>query len=178
MNYTGLDRKELMKIYELVISEERFFISEHHRKLAFYAGFISSMFAGVIAMIFRANNLYHFLLLFWAVLFGIIPACVAGYISSKNAYRRFLEAITMKAKLERVLGLENKINNVEEGNWMSNEQLISSRHLESRQDTDIKTSNEWVKEKLKTLKSVHGSSKFFFWVFRTFCIIGGYKPCL
>ena len=122
----------LEKLLEIEINEEQHFLEAHQKRVAFYSSILSAILAATIAGAMKATNSYHYMLLLAApvLIFAI------SYIARDGTFRiyqRFLEAITIRAKIEQVIGLTepmNKINN--ELKYWSEESFIPPRHLKAR----------------------------------------------
>ena len=50
----------LMRLYECICEEERYYISEQHRRLMMYLGLLGSLFTGIIVGLFNAEQWYEF----------------------------------------------------------------------------------------------------------------------
>jgi hypothetical protein len=122
-----LNREELWKLYELAINEEHYFLKAHHDRAAFYSGIISALVAGTIAGIFRASEWYHFLALCTGpVLISMISAIAIE--GTRRPYQRFLEAVTVRAKIEGELGLtKERSSNADEPDFWRREAIVPLR---------------------------------------------------
>jgi hypothetical protein len=151
MEKDELTRDELWKLYEFTTTEERHFLKAHHDRAAFYWVIVSALLAGTIAGLLRASDWYHFAVL------CIGPVLISGVsaiamMGTARPYRRFLEAVTVRAKIEGELGLtKERSSNADEPFW-KREAIVPLRHLESREDkyheTPSKTSKIWVNRRL------------------------------
>lgn len=166
-----LKQNELIEIYKTTVLEEQFFLSDHHKRLAFYIGFISTLFVGTIAGIYKAQEAYEYLLIIVGPL-AIWVLSFVGYKISKRAYKRFLETITVKAKIERKLNLDKKPINVDDQDtdWISTEQILNSRDIENQKKGNFKTSAEWVDNQMSRRGSVHANTKLLFIAISIFAI--------
>jgi hypothetical protein len=149
MEKDELNSKELLKLYELAINEEHHFLKAHHDRAVFYWGIISALIAGTIAGVFNASEWYHFI----ALCIGPVLIFMVSAIAIKGTgrpYQRFLEAVTVRAKIQEELGLtKDRSSNADEADFWRREPIVPLRHMKSRKDRDCKTSREWVNKHLK-----------------------------
>ena len=127
------DRDRLLKIYELIINEEHHYIKTHQSVISFYSGIITALVAGIVVGVFQASEWYHlgFLCVGPLLIFVVSTIAIRGTF---RAYQRFLEAITIRAKIEQELGLtmqRSKNTNRTDLYWQS-EPIIPICHIESR----------------------------------------------
>jgi len=139
------EEKKYLELYKLIIDEEHDFFKEHQKRLEFYIGLISVLIAGIAFGLFQATEWYHFAYL------SIIPVIiiVISYLAIKGTYRlyqRFIETITMRAKIEQKLGLTEgnykKLKDKTREYW-KDEPIIAYRHLKAR--IKAKSSTEFFK---------------------------------
>ena len=127
------DKDALLKLYELIINEEYYYLKAHQSVISFYSGIITLLVAGIVAGIFKASEWYHlgFLCVGPLLIFMISTIAIAGTFRS---YQRFLEAITVRAKIEQELELTMQCSrNVNRTDlYWQLEPIIPIRHLESR----------------------------------------------
>jgi len=140
--------ENLVKLYELVVKEEHYYVDAHQDRIAFYMGLITAILAAIGAGILQASEWYHFLAL------CIGPILI--FVVSKNAqsgiarfYQRFLETVTIRAKIEQELKLtQQSSNNLDATHlYWASEPIIAPRHFNSRRAYD--SSETFVKEQLK-----------------------------
>jgi len=123
-----------MKLYELYINEEYKYIDAHQDRLKFYMSFISGLFAAIIAGILNSTNKIDFI----SLLIGPVVIIVLSSFAKKSIHRqynRFLETVTQRSKVEKLLGLTSPLipETESESNW-DKEPIIFERHLKSRSD--------------------------------------------
>jgi len=129
----GSEREQLLKLYELAISEEHHYLDAHHKRIDFYTGILSALLTGTMVGLFQAKQWYHFVFLCIAP----VLICVVSRIAIQGTFRVYqllLETITARAKIEQELGLTNRqpgSADDPDSYWRS-EPLISHRHIESR----------------------------------------------
>jgi hypothetical protein len=145
--------QQLIKLYALSIEEEHYYIEAHQDRVAYYSGLATAIIAGVAAGLFQSSEWYHYA----ALTIGPVMLCAISIIARAGTFRlyqRFLEAVTVRAKIEQELDLTRKSaedNDSEERYWKS-EPIIGNRHISSRQA--FTTSEEFIKAHSE--KGYHG----------------------
>jgi hypothetical protein len=136
------EQDTLLKVYELAINEEHYFLDAHQTRIAFYSGIVTALVAGTVAGLFKAEEWYFVAMLCVGpiLIFLISTIAVNG---SFRMYQRYLEAVTTRAKIEQELGL-TKTRWGEADSYWRFESLIPKRHIESREGH--KSSEEFIKE--------------------------------
>ena len=127
------DDEKNLKLFELAMKEEQYFLQEHQTRINFYSSLISTLIAATFAGLLSAKENYHYL----ALTLGPILIFAISLFAIKGTYRlyqRFLEAITIKAKIEQKLGLAT-ISNIkkDESGWWATEAIIPTRFIETRE---------------------------------------------
>ena len=134
---TDMENEKLLKLYELAINEEHHFLEQHQSRIAFYSGIVSALVAGTAAGLFQASEWYHVAILCAGplLIFTISTIAIDGTF---RLYQRFLEAITIRAKIEQELGLTKmRSDNADSSNsYWRLEPIIPLRHIESRKDCE------------------------------------------
>jgi len=151
-----MEKEDLFTLYRLVIEQEEYFLTEHQKRIAFYVGLLSTLIVGTVAGIYYAKNWYHFVPLV------VGPILIVGIASlakrgTTRLYQRFLETITILAKVEEDLGLtqeRNKDSKVSDIRWVTSEPFVTKRHMDSR--AEGKTSKDWVDVHLTKKDNYHG----------------------
>jgi hypothetical protein len=138
--------------------------------VAYITGLISVLFGSVYLGYNQASRGHHLLLLIVGPVLIIMIAQI-GVKVSRQVYERFLDAITMRAKIEQLLGLTkapaNSVTNSPQGGpdkldvntfskYWENEPIVPTRNLISRnrigpdieQELRSEGSYAWTKEKL------------------------------
>ena len=142
---TNMESEKLLKLYELAINEEHHFLDQHQSRVAFYSGILSALVAGIVAGLFHASEWYHVAILCAGpvLIFTISTIAMDGTF---RLYQRFLEAITIRAKIEQELGLTISSSGNVTGSdfyWRS-EPIIPLRHIESREGCE--SSDAFIKQ--------------------------------
>jgi len=158
-NITATENEEFLKLYELAINEEHYFLKEHQTRIDFYFGIVSVLVAGTAAGLFQVSEWYHVAILCACsplLIFTITKIAIDGTFRS---YQRFLETVTIRAKIEQELGLTKRCSgNVNDSDsfWQF-EPIIPSRHIESRKDCE--SSDAFIKKAPFGCKSVVALAK-------------------
>lgn len=150
-----MDKKELLEIYKIVVEEEHYFLKEHQNRISFYVGILTALIGGIIAGFFYSEKWFHFALLMLGAI-AMIYICKIAKLGTKRMYQRFLEVITMRAKVEHHLGMASSDKTENSKSWVEIEPLVTKRHLENR--ADCRTSKDWVNKYLKESKNYHGTT--------------------
>lgn len=151
--------EKLLKLYELAVNEEHHFLDAHQKRVAFYSSILSALVAGIFAGLFRSSEWYHLAILCVGPILVFVVSKV-GIDGTFRLYQRFLEAVTIRAKLEQELGLTKKrsVNtNATDSYWQS-EPIIPLRHIESREGYE--SSDAFIKE--------HSTKGYHLWTIRLF----------
>ena len=154
------DGKQTLELYKIIVEEEHFFLAEHQKRIAFFTGSLSAVLALTIGGLLRSADLYQVGILFIG---GVLLVAVSKIAKSGTLriYQRFLETVTVRAKLETDLGFAEARSKATSG-WVECEPLSPVRHLDSRTNEDRKSSTEWVKDKLAKKENYHGVSRALF----------------
>jgi hypothetical protein len=153
----------LGKLLEIEIHEEQHFLEAHQKRVAFYTSILSAILAATIAGGMKAESGYHFALL----LAGPLLIFVISHIARDGTFRiyqRFLEAITIRAKIEQAIGLTSPINELLDtpNIYWKDESFIPPRHLDARQK--FKSTSQFLEESNKA--GYHRSSCNLFLTFQ------------
>jgi hypothetical protein len=148
----GFTRDELLKLYKFSENREKAYRDELYRFVNFYSAVCYAVLgltlSGFYAIYTQKGNT-SLLLLFGPMLAFLI--CALGIRVAFRTYNRIIEEISVKAKLEHLLGLDQPIRVMEIPNntpiWTEDSSLISTRHAkrrceESNSDTFIVTSSQ------------------------------------
>ncbi|MFX1479380.1 MAG: hypothetical protein ACFFCI_14705 [Promethearchaeota archaeon] len=139
------EENKFLELYKIIVDEEHDFFREYQKRLEFYIGFVSLLIAGIAFGLIQATEWYHFAYL------CIVPVImvVISYLAIRGSYRlyqRYIETITMRAKIEQKLGLtEGKYKKLKDktGEYWQDEPIVSYRHLKARVKT--KSSRDFFK---------------------------------
>ena len=143
-----LDRDSLLRIYDLIVREEHYFLDAHQARVAFYARVVLVLIAATVVGVVLASEWYEFAalcagpILVYAVSSIARDACL-------RFYRRYLEAISHRAKIEQELALTRprpKTDAGEEVYWAT-EPMIAPRHVTSRKQH--RSSEDFIKSHMK-----------------------------
>ena len=137
---------DLEKLLENSQKEEQFFLDAHQKVITFYSTLITAVLSATIAGVATAPKerpeCYIFLLA------GPLMAIALAEIAKRGTsrfYRRFLEAVTMCAKLEQALGLTKRnVMAPNKDDYWPFEQLIPDRWLKSRKGISVSTRGTWL----------------------------------
>lgn len=157
---------DILNLYKIVIEEEHFFAREHQSRIEFFVGIISALMTVTVVGAFRAKIWYEYLF----VIVGPILILVVSEIAIEGTfrlYRRFLESITMRAKIEQIIGLTKETVSHDRNEYWPSEPIIPSRYLQARHAS---TSSEEFIEKLSKA-GYHKNSKYLFRVFQIVSVI-------
>lgn len=152
-----MSNKDLLDLYKIVVEEEHFFLNEHQKRVAFYTSLLVTLTSGMITGYFFSEKIIHF----WLLLLGAITVISISFLArfgTERMYQRFLESITVRAKLEHRLEVKTSTSQEqgENASWVTNEPLVTKRHIDSRHNLKYKTSEDWVKGHLKKITNYHG----------------------
>lgn len=98
--------------------------------------------------------------------FFIIGISFLGYFAARSNYRRQLESIVKRFKIECLLGLDNP-EIYSDDKYLAGEPLILDRYRHDFELYKKESSNKFVKDKLKA-----GFMRVVFWFYLLTCIIG------
>ena len=167
-----LNRNELLKIYELIINEEHFFLDAHHKRITFFTGIISTLLGitiywfGQILSDPSSKGYISLTLLFLPILIIIVSRIAIESIF--RFYQRFIESITYRAKIESELGLTQS-RNYKYGSrltWQDFEEYIPPRYLKNRSKSKYFSSEDFINDHLDK-----GYQKWAIMLFRIFAYI-------
>ena len=161
MSECKLTKDDFLDLYKCTIDEEHKELEMHQSRVAFLTGLISALFAATFVGVTQADEWHEYAFLYAGPIL-IIGLALVGRVVSTQFYVRFLDAVTMRAKLEQRLGLTSGPHlevSAEEVYWQ-NEPFVPTRHLNSRRDPrynqlehegiEYAGSLDWVKEHLLT----------------------------
>ncbi len=118
---------ELIKIYML---EEQYFLESHQKRVVFFISTIVAIMAATIAALTRLEPSFAS----FGLLFGPASMYALTHYGKEGTYRfyqRFIETVTIKAKLQNIAGLDVPgVDFSEEFGWRS-EPVIPDRHVAS-----------------------------------------------
>lgn len=128
----------LLHVYEAAKRDEHFFVEQHQRRLAYFTSLIIAVIGGIVLGTVHAKGVTAHLLL---LLLPLLLVVIAEYAKQATGmiYRRFLETITVIAKLEQDLDMASIRTGTR---WFEFEPIVHMRHLQSRAQSG--TSEEFV----------------------------------
>jgi hypothetical protein len=136
-----METEDYFKFYELIVDEEHFHSEQHEKRIGFFAKIVSILFGATVAGVFKADQWYEYAFLIVGP-FMIYTISNLGIKSIFSVYRRFIETVSIRAKLEQFLKMtkNNDSNNAE--HYWQNESLLPERYLRSRKE--FNTSKEFI----------------------------------
>jgi hypothetical protein len=143
-----MDKESLIKFYELHVSEDLKNFEIYRSQVKFFTGLIGVFVAASAAGLVKIPTQYHFILII-AVSILIIIISEYSINATDTGYRRWLETVTVRAKLEYLLGFTTKVvvpDLSEEFKW-KDEPIIPNRHIRDRNEFD--SSEEFVEKRMK-----------------------------
>ncbi len=133
----GFTRENILKLYELVESREKSFREELYRFVNFYSAVCYAVLGLTLSGVFTLyaqKGRVSLLLLLGPILSTMI--CGLGIRVASRTYRKIIEEISYKAKLEHLLGLDGPVPVQEclgvQPVWVEDESLLSTRHAKRR----------------------------------------------
>lgn len=115
-------------LYPHCLKEEQFHLDEHQKRISFFAGLVSAVFAATVAGTLNASEAHEYLLLI-AGPFLIVALSIFASQATRRFYNRFLETVAQRAKLEHDLGMYDHRHG---DSWVQQEALVPTRHQQSR----------------------------------------------
>ncbi len=100
----ALTKDELWKLLQIAIDEEYMYIKENQSRTALYAGFVVTILGASVAGTMQAHAGVHW----YALAAGPAVAAALAWVAIESArrfYQCFLEALSIRAKVEADLGL-------------------------------------------------------------------------
>jgi len=156
------DRQELLKLYELAVNEEHHYLDAHQARISFYSGIVVAVLAATATGVFYVSTRPHIAPLCFSpvVAFGLSALAIRA---TRRFYRRALESITVRAKIEQELGLAEARQSEQDtsGSYWGSEPIVPQRHIESR--LTHKSSQDFVNHFL-----TRGYQRWTEWLFRMF----------
>lgn len=155
-----MEKSDAFEIYKSRISEQAAWLNLHRQTSQQYFTLISVIFAALLAAFFKYSDEFMSDLTFFGFLLNILLG-VTGMRMCFRYYQRFLEEITIMAKIEPLIGLINtrvKISDNSISVLPKDESYIPDRWIKSRKG--INKSEEFVKNHKRT-----GSHKYVHWSF-------------
>lgn len=137
--------EKLYKLYALETENQKFFVSEHQKRVSFYLGLISALFSVTVAGVIKSEQWYDCFVL----ILGPITIVIVSGIAKKSAdrfYMSFLESITTLKKIELDFGLRKERSKDRKKKWIVTECYVTKRHTEG---ILYDSSETWVKKHMR-----------------------------
>lgn len=164
-----LDEKSLLELWKQYHINEVAYLDLHFKYTNWYSAFFIALLA---AYVVGLSEYYKSLvsMLFLALPLSVMVLAQLGKRAVDRFYQRFLETVAMLAKVERLLGLDGAIwkesSTKTMALWPEDKHFILSRYFQSRYDSRIKSSEEFIRESMKL-----GANKIVHHTFSAFQII-------
>lgn len=118
---------DLLKLFS---EEEKYWLKEHHSRATYYTGLMTTITGAVLFGFFNAKTDIHYA--------SVAVASAIMYFLARAApeamhrmYCRYLEAITMRAKMEQIMGLHQLA--ARDATFWPGEGLIPRRYIVARE---------------------------------------------
>jgi len=136
----------LEKLFPEILKEEHYFLDAHQSRISFYSTIIATILGATIAGAAKVDNKNAYLLLLVGPLIVIALAHLGTY-GTRTFYRRYLESVTVRAKMEQTLGLTKaQDGDSSDSVYWKGEAFIPERHVEARKE--FATSGEFVSKRM------------------------------
>ncbi len=137
MSATPAGHDDLFKLYELAIDEHHYYIDIRDSRVTFYVGILSALVTVLGVGLFQASEWYQFAFLSLSSLL-ISAVSKIAVEATRLTYRRQLESITVRAKIEQQLGLTQVswADAADSHSSWASEPLIPARHIAVRESHD------------------------------------------
>jgi len=167
----GLSREDLLHLYQLVENREKAFRDDLFRFTNFYSAVCYAILAGTISGLITFHTKGAILM---ALLLGPIltfSVCVLAIRATGDIYKRIIEEVAVKAKLENALGLDCCLAVKEfQGThtiWKEDTSLIPTRHAKRRLREEA--SEAFVKK--SAVGGVYKENRFYFRMIGFFSLV-------
>ena len=138
------DKDMLIKLYEVTFNDEALHIQYEQKTLSIYISLILAIVGGVLIVLKDIKDEYLQVMTLIIGGFLIILFCYIATRSFKSNYRRHLEAIAFRSKIEHLLDFDK--DKFKSNSCWSEENLMMKRYLEDRRK--YKNSEEFVQDRL------------------------------
>lgn len=146
-----MDQNKLFEFYLALRPEQVAWMTRHEQHLRHYMMLVTAILAAILGALYQFRDDVLFSLAAASLGFGVnILLCCLALSACNRFYQRFLEAVTIQAKLEHFLGLDGPRPNTADHGCSSapfpeDAHLLPERWLESR---DQETAAEFVKDNM------------------------------
>lgn len=156
----------LLRLYSCFAQDEYELIKALQNYLKLFSSLILAVIGGAFFIFDKIDNVTIRSLGFFIGGCFVIGISYLGYNAAKSNYRRQLESIVKRFKIECLLDLDN-VTNYSDDNYMINEPLILDRYKEDFEPYEKESSTKFVNDKLKL-----GFMKVIVWFYSLTAIIG------
>ena len=161
-----LQNSDLLDLYKTIVEEEHYFAREHQSRIEFYVSIISALMTVTVAGAFKAASWYQYLFVtVGPILIFVVSEIAIG--GTFRLYQRFLESITMRAKIEQIIGLTEEAAHQSEDEYWPLEPIIPMRYLKARRESA--SSEEFIEKFSKA--GYHRNSMYLFRGFQAVSVI-------
>ncbi len=171
-NPNGWSREELLQLYQLIDNREKNFREELFRFINFYSAvcyaILGLTISGAASFYINKGKISLFFI------FGPVLTLIICYLAirvTKKTYHRIMEEVSVKIKLEHLLGLDSKIAvqylSVGKPVWPKDRALLPPRHWKRRFKEDF--SGDFIRDTAP--RGLFREIKNFFLLIAILCII-------
>lgn len=161
-----IDEKHLLKLYTVHSEEQISHLDSHYKYRNYYTTILSALLAIFVGGMLQ----FHDTPFAPALIFLLVCIVVLSEFGKKTTdryYRRFLESVTILAKLDNALGFDKPINvkrEVKNVLWSNDKQLLPERWVSDCQKHN--SSKDFISERMKM-----GDNRYANWTFTFFEIM-------
>ncbi|MCP4590328.1 MAG: hypothetical protein GY842_06275 [bacterium] len=145
------DQEMLLRLYDLVVREEHYFLDAYQVRVGYYTRLVLAIAGVTVVGLYLASytaEWYHFAALcVGPVLIYALSATARD--GCYRFYRRYLEAVTSRAKIEQELDLSTPRPEAEERDhtYWANEPYVPPRHVTARKRH--RSSEEFIRSSMR-----------------------------
>lgn len=157
----------LLKLYEVYAKEQISYLDSHYKYRNYYTTILSALLAIFVGGMLQ----FHEKPFAPALFFILLCICILSEFGKRTVdryYRRFLESITVLAKIDNALGLDKTIKTTKSRFtnilWSNDKQLLPDRWIRDRQKHN--NSEAFISERMKM-----GDNRYAHWVFSFFELV-------
>lgn len=153
-----------MKLYEIHSEDQISHLDSHYKYRNYYTTILSALLAIFVGGMLQFYK-QPFAPALLVVLFSIGVLSEFGKRTIDRYYRRFLESVSILAKIENILGVDNSIktehSEFTKTLWSNDKQLIPDRWIRDR--NQYETSEQFISKRMKM-----GDNRYAHWAFSFF----------
>ena len=162
-----INEDRIWDLYKIYCEDQRAYLGFHYRYKYYYTLLLSALLAVFVGGILEFHESPYTPVLF-AIPILMIAVSTLGRLSIDRYYKRFLESITICAKIENVLGLDRSIRTKKseftEILWSKDKQLLPYRWMRDRTECGkYESSEDFIDERMNM-----GDNKYARWTFWLF----------